>query len=92
MKAPPPSNGAPPPGQQPSDEDAPLTKAEASLLTKEVRAKLVDIKHEVELQMNDPKSPLYSVKSFEELRLYVFNVTLTLERKILLLMAKVTHI
>lgn len=43
--------------------------AEASLLTKILRTKLVDNKNDVEVQRNDPNSPLYSVKTFEELRL-----------------------
>ena len=49
--------------------DKETTKAEASLLTKIVRDRLVDSKFDVEVQQHDPNSPLYSVKSFEELRL-----------------------
>jgi len=45
--------------------------ADASLLTKVLRTKLVENVHDVEVQMKDPNSPLYSAKSFEELRLYV---------------------
>lgn len=55
---------SPPP---PAGEDT--TAAEASLLTHVLRTKLVENKHTVEVQRNDPNSPLYSVKSFEELRL-----------------------
>lgn len=43
--------------------------AEASLLIKVLRNKLVQNKNEVEVQRNDPSSPLHSVKSFEELPL-----------------------
>ncbi|CAB4018824.1 ATP-dependent RNA helicase DDX19A [Paramuricea clavata] len=50
-------------------DEKPLTKEENSLLTKVLRAKLVQSTKEVEVQRKDPKSPLYSVKSFEELPL-----------------------
>ena len=43
--------------------------ADASFLMKVLRSKLVKIKNEVEVQKNDPSSPLHSVKSFEELPL-----------------------
>ena len=50
-----------------------LTKAtdlaDASFLMKVLRSKLVKTKNEVEVQRNDPSSPLHSVKSFEELPL-----------------------
>lgn len=49
--------------------DKETEKAEASLLTKILRTKLVHNTHDVEVQRKDPSSPLYSVKSFEELRL-----------------------
>ena len=51
----------------PADKET--TVAEASLLTKVLRTKLVENIHDVEVQQKDPNSPLYSVKSFEELRL-----------------------
>ena len=51
--------------------DVETSKAEASLLTKVLRTKLVDNRNEVEVQQSDPDSPLYSAKSFEELRLLV---------------------
>ncbi|XP_073248972.1 ATP-dependent RNA helicase DDX19A-like [Porites lutea] len=55
------------------EEDNELTKgtdlADASFLMKVLRSKLVKTKNEVEVQRNDPSSPLYSVKSFEELPL-----------------------
>ena len=43
--------------------------ADASFLMKVLRSKLVKTKNEVEVQRNDPSSPLHSVKSFEELPL-----------------------
>uniref|UniRef100_T1ISG0 RNA helicase n=1 Tax=Strigamia maritima TaxID=126957 RepID=T1ISG0_STRMM len=46
-----------------------LTPAEASLLTKIFRSKLIKSSYDVEVQRKDPTSPLYSVKTFEELRL-----------------------
>ena len=49
--------------------DTETSKAEASLLTKILRTKLIDNSNDVTVQQNDPNSPLYSVKSFEELRL-----------------------
>ena len=49
--------------------DKETSRAEASLLTKILRTKLVDTKNDVEVMQNDPTSPLYSAKSFEELRL-----------------------
>ena len=51
--------------------DVETSKADASLLTKVLRTKLVDNRNEVEVQQSDPTSPLYSAKSFEELRLLV---------------------
>ena len=59
-------------GNVPEDPgDVETTRAEASLLTKVLRTKLVDNRNEVEVQQSDPTSPLYSAKSFEELRLLV---------------------
>ena len=43
--------------------------ADVSFLMKVLRRKLVQNKNEVEVQRNDPSSPLHSVKSFEELPL-----------------------
>ena len=40
--------------------------AEASLLINVSRSELVQNKNEVEVQRNDPSSPLQSIKSFEE--------------------------
>ncbi|XP_030757085.1 ATP-dependent RNA helicase DDX25-like [Sitophilus oryzae] len=51
------------------DEDAPekFSPAEASLLAKIIRKGLVETKSDIEVQRKDPKSPLYSVKTFEAL-------------------------
>jgi len=46
-----------------------LSAAETSLLTKVLRARLVVTKNNVEVLRQDPNSPLYSVKSFDELNL-----------------------
>lgn len=43
--------------------------AQQSLLNKLIRHSLVLNRNRVEVQQRDPNSPLYSVKSFEELRL-----------------------
>ena len=42
--------------------DKETEKAEASLLTKILRTKLVENTHDVEVQRKDPNSPIYSVK------------------------------
>lgn len=52
-----------------TEEEDDLTKAEASLLSKISRTKLVTSKAEIEIQRQDPFSPLHSVKSFEALHL-----------------------
>lgn len=44
-------------------------KAAQSLLNKLIRNNLVNTTNQVEVLQKDPNSPLYSVKSFEELRL-----------------------
>lgn len=46
-----------------------ITEADISLMKKILRNKLVQSKNNVEITRNDPNSPLYSIKSFEELRL-----------------------
>ncbi len=58
-----------PPGVVDENGDSETSKAEASLLTKILRTKLIENTNDVLVQQNDPNSPLYSVKSFEELRL-----------------------
>ncbi|NXE30590.1 DDX25 helicase, partial [Ardeotis kori] len=45
--------------------------AEISLLNKLIRTSLVESSHRVEILQRDPSSPLFSVKTFEELPLWV---------------------
>lgn len=47
----------------------PVDLAESSLLNKLIHTSLVESSHHVEILQQDPNSPLYSVKTFEELRL-----------------------
>ena len=54
--------------EEPSSDVAPDV-AERSLLQKVIRKGLVENKNDLEIQRKDPKSPLYSVKSFEALNL-----------------------
>ena len=49
--------------------EATPSAAEKSLLQKVIRRGLVENKNDLEIQRKDPKSPLYSVKSFEALNL-----------------------
>uniref|UniRef100_H2ZD65 RNA helicase n=1 Tax=Ciona savignyi TaxID=51511 RepID=H2ZD65_CIOSA len=49
--------------------EQPLTQEESSLLKKMLRDKLVQNNQELEVQQRDPSSPLYSVKSFDDLPL-----------------------
>jgi len=51
------------------DEDQALSAAELSYMRKVINKGLVENKNSVEIERKDPKSPLYSVKSFEELNL-----------------------
>lgn len=51
------------------EEDRELSAAEKSLLQKIVRTGLITSKHDIEVQRRNPKSPLFSVKSFELLKL-----------------------
>jgi len=51
------------------EEDEPPTLAEISLMRKVFQKGIVQNKHALEIERRDPKSPLYSVKSFEELQL-----------------------
>ncbi|KAF6080904.1 DEAD-box helicase 25 [Phyllostomus discolor] len=51
------------------DEEDVVDLAANSLLNKLLRQSLVESSHKVEVLQKDPKSPLYSVKTFEELRL-----------------------
>uniref|UniRef100_A0A8C6F180 RNA helicase n=1 Tax=Monodon monoceros TaxID=40151 RepID=A0A8C6F180_MONMO len=52
-----------------ADEEEKEDRAAQSLLNKLIRSNLVDNTNQVEVLQRDPNSPLYSVKSFEELRL-----------------------
>jgi len=52
-----------------SEEDKELSACERSLLQKIVRTGLITSKHDIEIQRRDPKSPLFSIKSFELLKL-----------------------
>lgn len=64
-----PSENASKPAESTEKEEEPeLHAAEISLLNKLVRTHLVEVKHDIDIQRN-PNSPLYSVKSFEELNL-----------------------
>lgn len=66
------SNGttaAQPPADEASAGNSEISAAEASLMTKVLRENIINVKADVEVQQKDPNSPLYSVKTFEELRL-----------------------
>lgn len=52
------------------DNSEKVTAADTSLFNHLLRSKLVDSKNAVEVQRNNPNSPLYSVRSFEELHLH----------------------
>uniref|UniRef100_A0A8C0SPU8 RNA helicase n=2 Tax=Canis lupus familiaris TaxID=9615 RepID=A0A8C0SPU8_CANLF len=52
-----------------AEEEEKEDRAAQSLLNKLIRSNLVDNTNQVEVLQRDPNSPLYSVKSFEELRL-----------------------
>ncbi|XP_077105653.1 ATP-dependent RNA helicase DDX25 isoform X1 [Ranitomeya variabilis] len=51
------------------EEEGVNEQATNSLLNKLIRISLVESSHNLEVQQRDPSSPLYSVKSFEELHL-----------------------
>ncbi|XP_008570989.1 PREDICTED: ATP-dependent RNA helicase DDX19A-like [Galeopterus variegatus] len=57
-----------------TDEEEKEDRAAQSLLNKLIRSNLVDNTNQVEVLQRDPNSPLYSVKSFEELRLTFNNI------------------
>lgn len=59
--------GAQPPSA--NGDEPEVSPAEASLMQKILRSRLVHSTHDVEVQRKDPKSPLYSIKTFEELKL-----------------------
>ncbi|XP_059474536.1 DEAD-box helicase Dbp80 [Neocloeon triangulifer] len=58
-------------GDSPEDNqpDEAISSAEVSLLQKVIRKGLITSKYDIEVQRKDPNSPLYSVKSFEALKL-----------------------
>ncbi|KAJ6658683.1 hypothetical protein lerEdw1_019843 [Lerista edwardsae] len=51
------------------NEDDTVPLAETSLLNKLIRRSLIESHHHVEVLQRDPKSPLFSVRTFEELHL-----------------------
>ena len=51
-----------------------VTRADASLINKLLRSRLVVSKNDIEVLRKDPNNPLHSVKSFEDLKLYVATV------------------
>ena len=55
-------------GNQPQEEEI-VSKADFSLMNKYIRSTLINSTHDIEIIRADPNSPLYSVKSFEELKL-----------------------
>ncbi|XP_016354260.1 ATP-dependent RNA helicase DDX19A-like isoform X2 [Sinocyclocheilus anshuiensis] len=58
-----------PDGGDKSDEEEKEDRATQSLLNKLIRSNVVNNTNQVEVLQRDPNSPLYSVKTFEELRL-----------------------
>ena len=60
---------APAAEEAPAAGDTEPTAAEASFMTKVLRENIINVKADVEVQQKDPNSPLYSVKTFEELHL-----------------------
>uniref|UniRef100_A0A131Y786 RNA helicase n=1 Tax=Ixodes ricinus TaxID=34613 RepID=A0A131Y786_IXORI len=57
------------PCPQENGDEPSISPAETSLMQKIIRSRLVLSTHNVEVQRKDPNSPLYSVKTFEELKL-----------------------
>ena len=47
------------------------SKADVSLINKRLHSQLVSVQSDIEVLRSDPKSPLYHVKTFEALNLYV---------------------
>ncbi|KAF8764327.1 ATP-dependent RNA helicase DDX19B like protein [Argiope bruennichi] len=60
---------APQQGQDDDDDEPEPNPADISLMQKLVRTHLVETTADLEIQKKDPNSPLYSVKSFEDLNL-----------------------
>lgn len=65
------TKGSDPHASEEDKQDPGQAAADASMLNKALHSRLVQIKSssQLEVQQNDPNSPLFSVKSFEELRL-----------------------
>lgn len=63
----------------PVPDDKEISPEERSLMKKMIRDHLANVKGDVNVQQKDPNSPLFSVKSFEELRLWVFCTVLYLK-------------
>ncbi|GBN33455.1 ATP-dependent RNA helicase DDX19A [Araneus ventricosus] len=63
------SEYAPQQGQDEDDDEPEPNPADISLMQKLVRTHLVETTADLEIQKKDPNSPLYSVKSFEDLNL-----------------------
>uniref|UniRef100_A0A8C6JTC9 RNA helicase n=2 Tax=Melopsittacus undulatus TaxID=13146 RepID=A0A8C6JTC9_MELUD len=55
--------------EEEEEEQEEVLPAETSLLNKLIRTSLVESCHDVEILQRDPNSPLYSIRSFEELPL-----------------------
>jgi len=61
-------------GEPKNEDDIPdeqISPAEQSLLQKIIRKGLVETKKTVDIQRQDPSSPLHSIKKFDELHLWV---------------------
>lgn len=69
VSAPPAADGVAPINSDQKVEDEQLTKADYSIMNKYLRNSLLNSTNSVEVIRSDPTSPLYSVKSFEELNL-----------------------
>ncbi|XP_063211453.1 ATP-dependent RNA helicase DDX25 isoform X1 [Chroicocephalus ridibundus] len=57
------------PEEEEEEEEEKVGLAETSLLNKLIRTSLVESSHRVEILQQDPSSPLFSIKTFEELPL-----------------------
>jgi len=64
------NNGNVPPLPDDGQEEGQIPAAEMSLMRKVINKGLVENKNTVEIERQNPTSPLYSVKSFEELNLH----------------------
>ena len=55
--------------EEKKEQEEEISLAERSLLQKIIRKGLLDTKAPLEVKQKDPTSPLYSAKSFEDLKL-----------------------